>query len=162
MKQEFKNAAAPAISATARQVLRELNSGYGDASSSLKAYKEIAGLRLFATTVDALKEEVYGLIEVESSQQSLGGEHNARTRTDFRVTAEDAALLAKTAPQEFREQLQRVANNLVQAVEKNFPGRDARRARENLKKIEEMARHTRRPLPAPHPATFAKKKGPLK
>jgi len=158
MKQEFKNAAAPALSRTARMVLNELQSGYGDKSGMLKAYKEVAGVRLFATTTDAQKEEVFALIEVESEQASPDGSQNARIRTNYTITAEDAAALVKTAPGEFREQLQRVADNLARANERQFPGRDARRERERLQKIEDMARQVKKAIPAPAPASFVKKR----
>lgn len=158
MKQKF-NKSAEGETQAAQMILRELESEYGDPSSMFNPYKEIMGVRLLATTADVLKEEVTAIIEIESRSQNQPSGMNSRMRSDFSVTSADMARLRETAPARFRDGLEAISRKIAEQVEQHFPGRAAKREKERMRRILDNARQVKKSIPAPQPASFAKRGG---
>lgn len=105
-------------------VLRELKSGFGDASSAVAPCKQITGVSLAIWRFDPEADDLYARIDVNAYQQSPYGD-SANTRQGFVVTRAGVHELSRIAP-DFRETFRDIAAEMDAAL----PAERARHAEE--------------------------------
>lgn len=130
---------------TREDVLKELNSSYGDFSSFTMPYKRVETLESEHIFYDAKQRDFYSKIAITSDHQIPGGDTYYNTR-HFTLSRLDAAVLAETAPEGFKRKAKAVAEALQQAFDRQ---REALMAH-----IDSMGTGMPAPVPAPERARF--------
>ncbi len=156
-----------APSPAAKRLLAELNSGFGRSGNDLIPFKEIVSAHLVTTSFDHVKAEVIGYVEVETLKQTYTDSNlpinerysSSRARERFRISLEDARLLAEAAPKEFLESFRKAVDTLERDYAARLPAIEARRQK-RLADIEKGMSATIRPVEAPARALFKKNKAP--
>lgn len=156
-----RNAAAAAYErlTVVEKVVKELNSGYGNTSSSTWPYKNVLGASLVDSAFDANAMNIFGNVEISSAQQSPNGDHYD-TQRNFRISREDAHQLAQQGPQDFRASFHRVAEALDKKFAQHAADFEAQRERLRIQGIadtvNQMSRLDRN-IAAPKAARFTRR-----
>ena len=157
----------PAPHPDAQRLLKELKSGFGRSGNNLIPFKEIVSAHLVTTSFNYERSEVLGYVDVETLKQTYTDSgrpiaerySSARTRERFRISLDDAYLLAETAPEEFRESFRKAIDRMEKEYTDHLPAIEARRQK-RLAEVEQRMSGTTRPVEAPARARFKKNKAP--
>ena len=139
---------------TLDDIVKELNSSYGDFVSFTRPYKRVETLCNEHIFYERKRGDFYSKIVISSEHQIPGGDSYNNPR-NFILSRSDALLLAETAPQEFKREAKVIADALQQALDLEL-----KRQKDALDILfNSMSKGMPAPVPAPDRARFHPRKG---